>query len=70
MESLNISKLHGSILTAKNGDGEREKLTGFTCESYPDCDVCGDISPELAEDSNTGEENRANENSFDLSTQV
>lgn len=46
MESLRLSDLHGSQLTAEDDDGERYVVVGFTCDEYPDCAECGYISSE------------------------
>lgn len=64
MESLRLSDLHGSRLTADDSDGERYVVVGFTCDEYPDCDECGHISEENT-DVDDGSKSQNSDNSFE-----
>lgn len=46
LESISLEELHGAKLVT-NG----EPIVGFTCEDYPECDICGDLPEELVEPS-------------------
>lgn len=57
-DALRLSDLHGSRLTVER-DGEREVLTGFACDDYPDCDVCGHLDEEHAQTDESDEPDAA-----------